>query len=139
MRVKRKSWLWNLVPFAGRHRFASTIGSTTFLPPKKYKASQSETPPQHIKDLLRHECVHVCQWQEEGLRYVLEYLFSRKWRLRYEIEAYAEQCRLDPNRKRIERYARWLSSWRYGWLGSRPQIVRAIRKALDSANSHRPA
>ncbi|MBP0622136.1 hypothetical protein [Cupriavidus consociatus] len=47
--------------------------------------------------LIEHEKVHVRQfWRSWGLMGVL-YLASRRWRLRYEVEAYREQLRYsDP-------------------------------------------
>ncbi|WP_439684788.1 DUF4157 domain-containing protein [Cupriavidus oxalaticus] len=43
--------------------------------------------------LIEHEKVHVRQfWRSWGLMGVL-YLASRRWRLRYEVEAYREQLR----------------------------------------------
>ncbi|TPQ31218.1 hypothetical protein [Cupriavidus pinatubonensis] len=46
--------------------------------------------------LIEHEKVHVRQfWRSWGLMGVL-YLLSRRWRLRYEVEAYREQLRHCP-------------------------------------------
>lgn len=46
--------------------------------------------------LIEHEKVHVRQfWRSWGLMGVL-YLASRRWRLRYEVEAYREQLRHSP-------------------------------------------
>ncbi len=46
--------------------------------------------------LIEHEKVHVRQfWRTFGLMAVL-YLLSRRWRLRYEVEAYREQLRYCP-------------------------------------------
>lgn len=46
--------------------------------------------------LIEHEKVHVRQfWRSWGLMGVL-YLLSRRWRLRYEVEAYREQLRHSP-------------------------------------------
>lgn len=46
--------------------------------------------------LIEHEKVHVRQfWRSFGLMGVL-YLLSRRWRLRYEVEAYREQLRYCP-------------------------------------------
>ncbi|WER44972.1 hypothetical protein CupriaWKF_11655 [Cupriavidus sp. WKF15] len=43
--------------------------------------------------LIEHEKVHVRQfWRSWGLMGV-RYLLSRRWRLRYEVEAYREQLR----------------------------------------------
>ena len=46
--------------------------------------------------LIEHEKVHVRQfWRSWGLMGVL-YLLSRRWRLRYEVEAYREQLLHSP-------------------------------------------
>jgi len=46
--------------------------------------------------LIEHEKVHVRQfWRSWGMMGVL-YLLSRRWRLRYEVEAYREQLRYSP-------------------------------------------
>ncbi|SCU92159.1 conserved hypothetical protein [Cupriavidus necator] len=46
--------------------------------------------------LIEHEKVHVRQfWRSWGLMGVL-YLASRRWRLRYEVEAYRVQLRHSP-------------------------------------------
>lgn len=46
--------------------------------------------------LLAHEQVHVRQWKESFGLFWPRYLLSKKWRLRYEIEAYREQLRHSP-------------------------------------------
>jgi hypothetical protein len=46
--------------------------------------------------LLAHELEHVRQWREAPIRFYPRYLFSRRWRLRYEVEAFRAQLRLDP-------------------------------------------
>jgi len=129
--IRGKGWWWSLVPLAGRHRFASTLRTVIYLPPRLYQLHESGTPTLALKDLLRHEQVHVRQWRKEGRRFAFKYVVSRKWRLRYEVEAYAEQCRWNPTPKRIALYARWLSSWRYLWLGHKGDIEAAIREQLQ--------
>lgn len=48
------------------------------------------------KDLLVHEKVHQQQWRRNPVLFYFRYLFSKKWRLRYELEAYREQLKLSP-------------------------------------------
>ena len=43
---------------------------------------------QHNRALIEHERVHVKQFRQHRFTFWLRYLFSRKWRLRYEAEAY---------------------------------------------------
>ena len=47
--------------------------------------------------LLAHEQVHVRQWKRNPFMFV-PYLLSKKARLKYEAEAYAEQAKHHPDR-----------------------------------------
>lgn len=46
--------------------------------------------------ILAHELEHVRQWREAPISMPLRYLFSRRWRLRYEVEASRAQLKVDP-------------------------------------------
>lgn len=46
--------------------------------------------------LIAHERVHVRQWRESWGMFWPRYLFSKKWRQRYEVEAYREQLQYAP-------------------------------------------
>lgn len=48
------------------------------------------------QSMLAHELEHVRQWREAPILMPLRYLLSRRWRLRYEAEAFRAQVRLDP-------------------------------------------
>lgn len=91
IKIKKKSWIWNLVPLAGRHKFATTIGHTVFLTPRQFKGYY-EGNIRRVA-LVRHEETHIRQLEREGWRYIFGYIFSRKARLQYEIEAYGVQIR----------------------------------------------
>ena len=54
------------------------------------------------KGLCEHEKVHVHQFKTD-LLYSLRYTLSKKWRLKYEAEAYAEQMRwaFDKDKARV--------------------------------------
>lgn len=59
--------------------------------------------PSHRHDagLLRHEMEHVAQfWRTCGL-HGLFYRFSRKYRLRSEVQAYREQLRFSPGHEAL--------------------------------------
>ncbi len=127
MEIRRKGWGWGLVPLAGRKRFASTLGEQIYLPPKRYDRPTSLA----TRDLIRHEYTHVRQWRSEWFWFWIKYLGSRRWRRRYEVEAYAEQCRFNPTSKRIQRYAGWLAGWRYGWLGRRHALAALIKAKVE--------
>ena len=66
-KIKRKSWLWNLVPLTGRNRFSSTIGTTIYLTPKRYDDYHADSPSVRTRALVAHEKVHVRQSQEDKL------------------------------------------------------------------------
>jgi hypothetical protein len=115
IKIKRKSWLWNLVPLAGRNRFSNAIGTTIYLTPKRYDDYKSGSPKTSTIALIEHEKVHVRQSQEDkGFR--RKYIFSRNARLNYELEAYAVQLKIlaqhRPSRKEkyIQQKAKTLSS-----------------------------
>lgn len=46
--------------------------------------------------LVQHELVHQRQWKQNPILYPLRYWLSRRWRLRYELEAYREQLKHSP-------------------------------------------
>ncbi len=88
---------------------------------------------EHKKDgpfsaLIWHELQHRRQKLEAGyLRFFLRYFFSRRWRARYEREAYEVTmahmiCHTDGHGRGAngDRWALWLvgimSGWRYGWM-----------------------
>lgn len=60
------------------------------------------------KILLQHERCHVQQfWRYLGLNGLL-YKFSKRWRLKFELEAHRVEYRLDPSR--LDRLANNLAS-----------------------------
>lgn len=76
--------------------------------------------------LLQHELVHVRQQVWDGKwRFFLRYIFSGKWRLKYEAEAYTTNIR---NGSLTEsEAANLLSSSMYLWCASRNEAVVALR------------
>jgi len=58
-----------------RNSAAITIGTWIFIRPGT--------------NVLPHEKIHVRQFMAQPFTFWLRYLFSKKWRLRYEAEAYA--------------------------------------------------
>ena len=141
--IRCKSWLWNLVPLAGRNRFSSTIGKTIYLTPKRWKDYASGHPSPHTAALIEHEATHVRQSKREGqFRFSIQYLFSRKHRLGYEIEAYGVQ--IDYLRRhvsgfdveeRINRVAEVLASWRYLIFFPKAEIASKLRAEVEKLNS----
>lgn len=69
--------------------------------------------PQHKGDagLLAHEKVHVRQWWRTLGLHSLRYLFSRRYRLKAEVEAYREQLKHSPGNEAV--YAVLITA-RYG-------------------------
>lgn len=59
-------------------------------------------------ELHAHEAIHAGQQRRDGvLVFWWRYLTSKAWRLVYEVEAYHESYRVDPDR--LWSYARWLA------------------------------
>jgi len=136
-KIRRKRWLWNLMPFAGRNKFTTTWGETTYLTPKNYQVWLWGVQHEWLDDLLRHEYTHVQAWRRDP-HYNRSYLLSRTYRRIVEVSAYAEQCRYSPLPRRAERaakYAKWLSSWRYGWLGKQDEIAQDILQVSGAQNA----
>ena len=134
VRVRQKTLIWHLIPLAGRNRFCTTIGSTIYLSPKRFNDYKQLQPKVSTTALVEHEKVHVAQYEREGLMFCLKYLFSRKWRLRYEAEAYAKQIfvRLQLGSRRsnhyyIDRYAALIKS-NYLLGKSHQEIYEAIER-----------
>ncbi|WP_354682835.1 hypothetical protein [Cupriavidus necator] len=79
--------------------------------------------------LFEHEKVHVRQfWRSWGLMGVL-YLASRRWRLRYEVEAYREQLRHSPPES-AHTLARFLAG-KYRLKISEAEAYRLLTEGLD--------
>ena len=135
--LKRKSWLWNLVPLAGRNRFSSTIGTTIYLTPKRYDDYHSESPSLTTQALVVHEKVHVRQYQEDK-GFQRKYVFSRQARLKYEAEAYGEQIQFliqhRPEKKAeyIEEKAQRLSSITYLLFMDYDTVRQAIAARVEA-------
>ena len=142
-KIREKRWLWNLMPFAGRNKFTTTWGETTYLTPRNYSIWDAGRCPSWLKDLLRHEYVHVLFWRRDR-RYNVRYVFSRTYRRHVECNAYAEQCRHAPmtfRHSRAAKYAEWLCSARYCWTGGRgneAEIARRIMSMADQLNTPPP-
>ena len=136
MRVKRKSWWWNLVPLAGRNRFCTTIGETIYLSPKRHTDSQALKPRVSTVALIEHEKVHVIQFRRDRL-FMLRYVFSRKWRLKYEAEAYARHIEILVKRggrdleAELNKRAGVLAGWHYLLFMSHAAVKAAIAEAYN--------
>lgn len=54
--------------------------------------------PEYKNDvgLLEHEKTHVRQWYARPVLMPVRYKYSKKWRLRYEVEAYKVQLQYNP-------------------------------------------
>ena len=141
--IRAKAWWWSLVPLAGRNHFATTIGRTIYLPPKTYQEVMTDPPSVSSQALVLHETTHVQQYDAEGVWFALRYLFSRKSRLRYEVEAYGRQgaylkqhgyTNLDAW---IWRRARTLASWRYWYLGDSAEIADMLQRTIEEQPAQR--
>lgn len=72
---------------------AATIGPFVFIRPSK---TFPTIPKNRAEGLREHELVHVRQFYKTCGFNGVRYLFSKKWRLKYEIEAYREQLKYVP-------------------------------------------
>lgn len=80
---------------------------------------------------LAHELVHVAQQRRNGLLFFLQYVFSPRWRVRYEVEAY--QVDLEHGRS-PEDVARALSGPLYLWPCSYDEALDLLTEAARRAS-----
>ena len=129
--IKKKSRFWRVLP-GGRNRFSATLGETIYLSPDRYDDYHSKKPKKSTIALIEHEKVHVDQYRRDP-GFKRRYVTSRKWRLRYEAEAYARQVftRVQLGSRRdadyyVDRYAKLLSSKTYLLFMSYESVYEAI-------------
>jgi hypothetical protein len=129
--IKKKSRLWKILP-GGRNKFSATLGETIYLSPDRYDDYHSKKPKKSTIALIEHEKVHVDQYRRDP-GFKRRYVTSRKWRLRYEAEAYARQVftRVQLGSCRdadyyVDRYAKLLSSKAYLLFMSYDSVYQAI-------------
>ena len=79
---------------------------------------------------LAHEAVHVEQQRADGWRFYVRYVFSRRWRVRYEARAYAVQARAGRPIEGEHGLAAQLAGPLYLWPCSRAEAAEAIRSSL---------
>ena len=119
-KVKPKSWWWHFVPYAGRHKYSSAIRETIHLTPKRWaNFIDSNKRTLSTMSLVEHELIHVGHYRRDR-GWWLKWLFSKKSRLRYELEAYTVQIlyRSEYHPQLRDqytiRYAKILSKYRVG-------------------------
>lgn len=79
--------------FVSPNAGATTIGPFVFIRPSKTFPTITKNRAEGLRE---HELIHVKQFYRTcGLNGIL-YVFSKKWRLKYEIEAYREQLKYVP-------------------------------------------
>ena len=107
MKLKQKSWLWDLTIFAGRS-CSTTIGETIYL---------ARGVTIYNMSIIEHEKIHIEQQSVVGLiKFVFLYLFCcpffyNPWRWKWEMEAYTTGSRWNgADAEKI------LGSFAYGWL-----------------------
>ena len=140
--VKKKSRLWKVLP-GGRNKFSATLGDTIYLTPERYDDWKSGNPKGSTIALVEHEKVHVSQFRGDPA-FKRRYLTSRKWRLRYEAEAYAKQAfirvKLDKRGRDgdyfVDRYAKLLSSNTYLLFMSYDRVYEAIDREYEKLARH---
>lgn len=86
--------------------------------------------------IIRHELIHMNQADKDGtIRMMFKYIFSKKRRLQYEVEAYVENVMayVDNNypfNAVVEYYAKTLSSKTYLWMTDKETAEKELRKAF---------
>ncbi len=110
---------------------AITIGTIIFIKPELVDR----------QDIIEHEKVHVAQFKRQPFTFWLRYLFSAKWRLRYECDAFATQIRYlishDYNADLtalIDRFANDIAIYYrlpYSLAKIRAELVKAYRRLLN--------
>ncbi len=87
--------------------------------------------PKRYPEVIAHESVHLQRQKAVGrTRWLLKYIFSRKFRFNEEVLAIrAQLTALSPAYRPqvIESYADQLSSWHYLWAASRKDVVAGLR------------
>lgn len=66
-----------------KSRFTTTVGSRIYMP------KPHRDDPLLFIEILTHECQHVLQFQESGLKFAWLYLAEAEARVKYEADAYA--------------------------------------------------
>lgn len=120
-------WLPSWFPFFWFGAEAVTIYPWIFLSKKLLN--------QHLADLIEHEKVHLKQQKKDGIKFFFKYIFSKKARYEYELEAYAHQILFlaTPGSKPylIEQVARLLSSSMYFRMVTFSQAKKDLEKKLS--------
>lgn len=94
--------------FVSPNAGATTIGPFVFIRPSKTFPTISK---ERAEGLREHELVHVKQFYRTCGWNGIRYLFSKKWRFKYELEAYKEQLKYVPD---SELTFAWYLVVRYG-------------------------
>jgi hypothetical protein len=75
---------------------------------------------------LAHELIHVQQQRRDGILFFLRYVFSARWRVRYEVEAYQVDR---AHGRSAEAIARALSGPLYLWACSYERALELVAGA----------
>lgn len=76
-----------------------------------------------VDDVLEHEMIHIKQ-QESRLVFFLRYIFSPKWRVKYEAEAYAID--IIRGRETLESAINSIYSGLYLWPTTRENVRKQL-------------
>ena len=115
-------WLF----FTGRDTWV-TIAPTIYYP-------RSVSDPKHYPEVIVHESVHLQRQEAVGLtRWLLKYIFSRRFRFDEEILAIRAQLHVLPVAYRLEAiqsFAKQLSGFQYFWAASEKDVIAALGDCL---------
>ncbi len=128
--VKRKSLLWNLVPWLS-NKTAQAIYPNIYLPASIYDDLLSPSPRIWSTALLLHEQEHIKRQKMDGpFIWLVKYIFSARFRFAEELAADIPKLsflKAKGARPYITKRARMLASWRYFW----PVNFKTAKIALD--------
>ena len=132
--VRRKPILIDIIPGVGRDT-SSAVYPYVFLGRSVYADAFSTNPSRYTVGLILHEQEHLKRIKRYGVvKWYLHYLFSPKFRLTEELEAYAIQfaylkhAGLTIN---IEKIAHFMSSWLYLWVGNYKDMFKRLNELWE--------
>ncbi|HTK03744.1 MAG TPA: hypothetical protein VL401_03200 [Alphaproteobacteria bacterium] len=130
--IKPKTGIWKLLPKIFSKNTAHALYPNIYLPEKIYLNLLSKNPNVNWIGVLKHEQTHITRQRQLGpMKWNLKYIFSKKFRLDEEIIANTIQiqyCQKHKIKFDIERKARFLASWVYGW----PDSYQNIKSKFES-------
>jgi len=111
-----------------------------------YKKWAEQAHSASVAALIEHEKIHIEQQRKEPFKFYFKYIFSRKWRLEYELQAFVVQIQylIKDSKKSVwrdvrikelaENFSELLSSPMYLLFYSKNKIHKEFLKRLQGLN-----